>query len=302
MSTESEISRLETAKSSLAEAITAKGVAVPTDTKLDGYAALVEQIQAGGVESLNGLVGALNLVAGVNTSITPSGANITIDSTVIKPFTGGKLFDLPTGIYAISDPQPIDKPTYSNVTLNGAFAIVNADHGPKTIALIAMATDYSSPYLVLGYTVNEIPNWYGGLHNTSVNGVYGKVTIKGTGSASVSTSGNTITIDVPEQTGGISQEEADNRYLQLTGGTLTGNLQLPITSGAGLYFGANAYLGYKTFTNPEAPYRRSFIFSDSNPVGLQNIAEPYEDTDAVNKKYLEEYVDQMIGAIENGSY
>lgn len=48
MSVQSEVSRLNAAKSDLASAITAKGVTVPDATKLDGYAALVEQIEAGG--------------------------------------------------------------------------------------------------------------------------------------------------------------------------------------------------------------------------------------------------------------
>ncbi|HIZ82812.1 MAG TPA: hypothetical protein H9668_00110 [Firmicutes bacterium] len=48
MSVQSEVSRLNAAKSDLASAITAKGVTVPGTTKLDGYAALVEQIEAGG--------------------------------------------------------------------------------------------------------------------------------------------------------------------------------------------------------------------------------------------------------------
>lgn len=43
-----QISRLSGAKSDLATAITAKGVTVPDDTTLDGYAALVEQIDTGG--------------------------------------------------------------------------------------------------------------------------------------------------------------------------------------------------------------------------------------------------------------
>lgn len=48
MSVQSEVSRLNAAKSDLASAITAKGVTVPAEAKLDDYAALVEQIQAGG--------------------------------------------------------------------------------------------------------------------------------------------------------------------------------------------------------------------------------------------------------------
>lgn len=42
-----QIRRLSGAKSDLATAITAKGVTVPDDTTLDGYAALVEQIDTG---------------------------------------------------------------------------------------------------------------------------------------------------------------------------------------------------------------------------------------------------------------
>ena len=47
MNIKTQISRLSGAKSDLATAITAKGVTVPDDTTLDGYAALVEQIDTG---------------------------------------------------------------------------------------------------------------------------------------------------------------------------------------------------------------------------------------------------------------
>lgn len=43
-----EINRIANAKSAIAEAITGKGVTVPEDTKIDGYAALVDMIQQGG--------------------------------------------------------------------------------------------------------------------------------------------------------------------------------------------------------------------------------------------------------------
>lgn len=48
MSIASEISRLQQAKSDLATSITNKGVTVPAATTIDGYAALVDQIQTGG--------------------------------------------------------------------------------------------------------------------------------------------------------------------------------------------------------------------------------------------------------------
>ena len=52
MSIASEISRLQTAKSDLATSITNKGVTVPASTKLDGYAALVDQIEQGSGETV----------------------------------------------------------------------------------------------------------------------------------------------------------------------------------------------------------------------------------------------------------
>ena len=47
MSVQSEITRIESAKTAIATAIEGKGVAVPEGTKLDGLAALVEAISAG---------------------------------------------------------------------------------------------------------------------------------------------------------------------------------------------------------------------------------------------------------------
>ena len=48
MSVESEIIRLQTAKADLKTSIEDKGVTVPSSTKLDGYADLVDNIVAGG--------------------------------------------------------------------------------------------------------------------------------------------------------------------------------------------------------------------------------------------------------------
>ena len=48
MSIQTEITRIESAKTALATAIEGKGVTVPEGTKLDGMAALVDAISAGG--------------------------------------------------------------------------------------------------------------------------------------------------------------------------------------------------------------------------------------------------------------
>lgn len=50
MSVNSEIERLQGAKSALKTAIEGKGVSVPASTKLDGYSALVDSIETGGGE------------------------------------------------------------------------------------------------------------------------------------------------------------------------------------------------------------------------------------------------------------
>lgn len=48
MSISSDLTRIQNAKSSLATSITNKGVTVPPGTKIDGFAALVDQISGGG--------------------------------------------------------------------------------------------------------------------------------------------------------------------------------------------------------------------------------------------------------------
>lgn len=47
-----ELTRMQNAKASLATSISAKGVAVPAATKIDGYASLVDQISQGGEHNI----------------------------------------------------------------------------------------------------------------------------------------------------------------------------------------------------------------------------------------------------------
>lgn len=48
MSVQSEISRLETAKTAIKDAISGKGVSVPSNTKLESMAGYIGQIEGGG--------------------------------------------------------------------------------------------------------------------------------------------------------------------------------------------------------------------------------------------------------------
>ena len=51
MSTKTEITRLQNARSSIKTAIEGKGITVPDSTKLDGMAALIDAISSGGGSS-----------------------------------------------------------------------------------------------------------------------------------------------------------------------------------------------------------------------------------------------------------
>lgn len=66
MSVQSEITRIESAKTAIATAIEGKGVTVPEGTKLDGLAALVESIEAGGGGGIPGY----NIISGTYTPET----------------------------------------------------------------------------------------------------------------------------------------------------------------------------------------------------------------------------------------
>lgn len=74
MSITSELNRLQQAKSDLATSITNKGVTVPAATTIDGYAALVDQIQQGG--------GALPYDAEIQ-YLQSTGADAYIDTNIV---------------------------------------------------------------------------------------------------------------------------------------------------------------------------------------------------------------------------
>ena len=82
MSVQSEITRLENAKASIKAAIEGKGVTVPDATLLDGMAALIESIEAGGGNDLSGILDSDDCEFGTYT-IASSSRRITIP-TVAK--------------------------------------------------------------------------------------------------------------------------------------------------------------------------------------------------------------------------
>ena len=69
MSIVTEISRIKSAKSAIAAAIAGKGVTVPSGTLIDGMAALIESIEAGGGGDFNfdGYIGITKATSGTYT-------------------------------------------------------------------------------------------------------------------------------------------------------------------------------------------------------------------------------------------
>lgn len=111
MSIASEITRLQTAKADLKTAIENKGVTVPSATKLDGYASLVDQISGG--SSLHTVTLSTLIPTGVET-ITYTGT----ESGTVNITNGSGSVALPTGTYTF---------TSSNTLWNSGSVGVNAN-------------------------------------------------------------------------------------------------------------------------------------------------------------------------------
>lgn len=98
MSITSEINRLQTAKADLKTAIENKGVTVPSNTKIDGYADLVDSIETGGsapyiVNPLNGAsFGSSAQVGSITYQYQISGETLVDCGLSIMEFSGGRWY------------------------------------------------------------------------------------------------------------------------------------------------------------------------------------------------------------------
>lgn len=80
MSVQTEITRIESAKTAIATAIEGKGVTVPEGTKIDGMAPLIESIKAGGGDKV--FCGSFTPTSDLETfKITSDGGAVTSDGT-----------------------------------------------------------------------------------------------------------------------------------------------------------------------------------------------------------------------------
>ena len=95
MSISSEITRISNAKTAISESIANKGVTVPSGTKIDGMAALIDSIQTGGAAVQPSK--ALTVTSNGTTTITPDApydAIKQVDLTVNVASGGGEIVSL----------------------------------------------------------------------------------------------------------------------------------------------------------------------------------------------------------------
>lgn len=92
MSISSEITRISNAKTEIAESIANKGVTVPSGTKIDGMATLIDSIQTGGAAVQPSK--ALTVTSNGTTTITPDAPYDglgSVDVTVAIPVYDGSV-------------------------------------------------------------------------------------------------------------------------------------------------------------------------------------------------------------------
>lgn len=147
MSVQSEISRLQTAKADIRAAIEAKGVTVPADIPLDGYAAKVGEIKNKGDTFF--------LRVGPNAYIVPgdfciNGIFITKENYTIASGNIGDPYEIPVA----STPYIVNDTEYNTCIMLIGFYMFTIG---GNIIEISRSCNYSANYEVNFYYFNALP-------------------------------------------------------------------------------------------------------------------------------------------------
>ena len=156
MSISSEITRISNAKTAIAESIANKGVTVPSGTKIDGMAALIDSIQTGGGGAVQPSK-ALTVTSNGTTTITPD-----------APYDAIKQVDLTVNVASGgggASPATLTMTSQSyNGNRYGMFIFVNSEgHLEQLNYLLTPFTFPINVETVLGGTVAFIPDGFPGL-------------------------------------------------------------------------------------------------------------------------------------------
>ena len=156
-----------------------------------------------------------------------------------------------------------DAPEAGVTSFKGRTGAVTPQDGDYTAGMVGARPDTWTP---TASDVGAIPNPSGGT----------------TGQILEKTATGTQWADKPSS--GISQSEADARYLQLSGGTMTGNINL---NQKNLVFDSKGKITLKHETGNYRENSVTFRYAGTGAVQLKNISNPDDLTDAANKAYVD---------------
>lgn len=106
-----------------------------------------------------------------------------------------------------------------------------------------------------------------------------------------------ITLDA-DDVGALDQTSADARYLQLSGGTMTGNINL---NQKNLVFDSKGKITLKHETGNYRENSVTFRYAGTGAVQLKNISNPDDLTDAANKAYVDALKPTRLTAVLSAS-
>ena len=153
MSISSEITRISNAKTAIAESIANKGVTVPSGTKIDGMAALIDSIQTGGGGAVQPSK-ALTVTSNGTTTITPD-----------APYDAIKQVDLTVNVASGGGGGTVFKVTFPATAKNWNMVDPNAAHIFLADGTIKSVKDYST---IGGKTIENVA----GIQIKGFNNIY----------------------------------------------------------------------------------------------------------------------------------
>lgn len=180
MSVQAQITRLSDAKEAIKAAIEERGVAVPSDTKLDGMAILIYDIPAG-VDTSEDTVTAGSMLSGI-TAHDASGAQITgtiATKTSSNMTANGATVTAPAGYYATSQSKSVSTATQATPSISVSTAGLITASATQSAGYVSSGTKSATKQLTTQAAKTVTPS--ASSQTAVASGVYttGAVTVSG---------------------------------------------------------------------------------------------------------------------------